>query len=162
VVICASDATIAPVEVELRPATEADRERLRTIHHAAYHDLVERIFGPWQEDRQDRYFDAAWQRTPHDCVFVDGELAGFCSTRRADDEIEVDELVIAPQFQGRGVGSTLLRKVLDEALAKRVPVKLRTAHQNRADRLYERLGFVEVGTTETHRLYEWSPAHKSE
>jgi len=145
------------MNLETRAPLEVDREALRTIHHAAYRDLSERAFGAWQEERQDQYFDDACRRSPPMCIFADGELAGFVSVQRLPQEHIVDELVIDPRLQGRGIGSSMLTRLMAEATERRVTVRLRTHHQNRAAALYERLGFVQTGSTETHRLYEWSP-----
>jgi len=77
-----------------------------------------------------------------------------CLEDRATD-VQVREIVVLPEFQGRGVGSALLGRVLDRARARQVPVRLRTRITNRAARLYRRLGFRETGRTETHLLLEW-------
>lgn len=43
-----------------RPATEADREWARQLHHRVVRDVVERQFGSWDEDQQDRFFANDW------------------------------------------------------------------------------------------------------
>ena len=155
-----ADALLRSPQLIRRHATEDDRDALRKIHHAAYHDLIVRIFDPWQEARQDRHFDAAWDRASHDSLYVDGSLVGYCSVEDGDGVVHVHELVIDPAFQGRGIGSALLKEVMAAASDRQLPVHLQTHHNNRAAELYRRLGFVETGHTETNRLFEWTPAGK--
>ncbi|MCH8057202.1 MAG: hypothetical protein IIB78_04955, partial [Proteobacteria bacterium] len=45
---------------EIRRARESDREFARQTHHAAYREVVERQFGPWDEVLQNSFFEADW------------------------------------------------------------------------------------------------------
>jgi hypothetical protein len=45
--------------------------------------------------------------------------------------------------------------VIENAGVRQVPVRLGTFRVNRAVNLYRRLGFREVGKTDTHILMEW-------
>jgi predicted GNAT family acetyltransferase len=50
-------------------------------------------------------------------VFADGELAGFVTYRRAPGRIAFRHTEVDDAFEGRGVGSTLVSAVLDDARA---------------------------------------------
>ncbi len=139
-----------------RPATEVDYDFARRVHHEAYHDVVLRQFGRWVEDEQDRYFAASWTKHPHEIVLRDGEPCGFVAIYDRDEAVVFSELVILPAFQGRGIGTALLREQIERARERGVPVSLSVLHENhRAAALYRRLGFHETGKTETHYLMEW-------
>lgn len=43
-----------------RPATDADTEFARGVHHLAYRNVVERQFGEWDVVRQDQFFANDW------------------------------------------------------------------------------------------------------
>jgi ribosomal protein S18 acetylase RimI-like enzyme len=147
-------ATGAAMPVTRRPALETDADFARRVHHRAYREVVERQYGPWDEARQDRFFASSWREGGFEIVLCDGAPCGYlCVEERADD-LHVREIVLLPEFQGRGIGSTLLREVIDRAAERGVPVRLGTHHQNRAQHLYRRLGFREIGRTETHLLFE--------
>jgi ribosomal protein S18 acetylase RimI-like enzyme len=89
-------------------------------------------------------------------VLDDGAPCGYLALEDHPAFIAVREIVIAPAFQGRGIGSFLLRQVLDQARERHVAVRVGTLLVNRAAALYRRLGFRETGRTPTHILFEWT------
>ena len=138
-----------------RPARASDTAFARDVHHQAYRDAVERQFGPWVEEAQDRFFAADWEPAAVEIVACDGTPCGYLRVEDRAGDIHVREIVLRPDFQGRGIGSALLRAVIERARARGVPVRLGTFHQNRALDLYRRLGFRETGRTASHVLLEW-------
>jgi len=144
--------------VTKRQASEADREFVRAVHHRAYRDIIERQYGPWHEDEQDRFFDAAWDAAAHDIILCDSIPCGYCRIEFSADHILVRELVIDVSFQGRGIGSRIMERVISDAGVRRIPIRLQTQILNRAAELYRRLGFQEYDRTNTHILMEWRPA----
>ena len=128
------------------------------MHHQAYREVIERQFGAWDEAVQDRFFREGWDAAPHEIVECDGVPVGYISVEDRSDLVHVRELVLLPEFQNRGIGTALLRQVMTHAQERGVPVQLRTQQANRAAALYRRVGFREIGRTETHILFEWRPA----
>jgi ribosomal protein S18 acetylase RimI-like enzyme len=73
------------------------------------------------------------------------------------DAVEIGEIQISPSYQGRGIGTALLRDVVGSAHAKGKKASLSTGLKNhRAFKLYKRLGFRHVGKTDTHDLMEFA------
>jgi ribosomal protein S18 acetylase RimI-like enzyme len=71
---------------------------------------------------------------------VDGRvIGGLCVVDEAD-AVWLHQILLASQ--GSGLGTTLIREVLDDAHARGRSVRLRMIPGNPAQRLYERLGFV--------------------
>ncbi len=141
--------------VTKRPTRASDTDFARTIHHQAYREVVERQFGLWDEQAQDRFFDADWQSGAFEMLFCDDIPCGYACIEYREEDVFVRELVLLPEFQGRGIGSEILRGAMNRARQAGVPVRLGTCHMNRAADLYRRLGFRETGRTETHLLMEW-------
>jgi ribosomal protein S18 acetylase RimI-like enzyme len=76
----------------------------------------------------------------------------------SEDEIYLAEIQVAPAWQGRGIGSSVVRSLMDRAAASERPLTLRVLHVNdRARKLYERLGFHQFKTIETHAYLRWTP-----
>ena len=140
-----------------RPATPADFEFGRDVHRRAYRDVVVRQFGRWDQAAQDGFFLDAWRGGPVEVLLCDGVLCGYLSVEEGPGWVAVREIVLLPEFQGRGIGTRLLGEVIERARGRGVPVRLRALHENRALRLYRRLGFCDVGRTGTHTCLEWRP-----
>jgi ribosomal protein S18 acetylase RimI-like enzyme len=68
----------------------------------------------------------------------------------------VNELVVLPAFQNRGIGSFLLLRELERARTIGLPVRLHTHRRNRALRFYERHGFVVTARREDYIDLEWA------
>ncbi|MGH9194552.1 MAG: GNAT family N-acetyltransferase [Acidimicrobiia bacterium] len=146
------------MEVTRRAAEDSDTDFARETHHRAYRDVVTRQFGAWNEDAQDAYFGGDWlSGPPFEIALADGRRCGYLSVEKRSDEIHVRELVLHPDFQNQGIGTALLRQEMERAQAAGLPVRLQTQLKNEAIRLYRRLGFNEVGRTETHFQLEWLP-----
>ena len=139
-----------------RQANESDREFVRTVHHRAYRDVIERQYGLWDQAVQDRYFETVWSAAGDEIILNDEVPCGYCCVEHHADQIFIRELVIDPDHQRMGIGTHLLRGILGESKARRVPVRLRTQVVNRAAELYRRLGFRETGRNATHILMEWA------
>jgi predicted GNAT family acetyltransferase len=58
-------------------------------------------------------------------VSVNGELAGFSHYTRRDDRIVFSHTEVAPELEGRGIGSRLARYALDDAREQGLPVEAR-------------------------------------
>ncbi len=144
------------MNITRRPATEADTELARRIHHSALRDVVERQFGTWDEAAQDRYFEGDWRDAHFEIVLADGIPCGYVSIEDRASDVHLREVVIDPEFQGHGIGTAIVRDVIDRARARCVPARLGALHQNRAITLYRRLGFTDAGRTDTHVLLEWN------
>jgi ribosomal protein S18 acetylase RimI-like enzyme len=144
------------MEVRLRPATDDDKEFARRIHHDAFRAVVLRQFGRFG-DEQDGFFDVDWDSGELKHILeIDGEDAGYVHIVDDADAVKVKQIVIGPKHQGRGAGTYVMRDAIELARSEGKPVWLGVLHQNHAARrLYERLGFRETGTTDTHVLMEW-------
>lgn len=138
-------------ELKLRPAVEADRAFARSLHHACYRPWVEPIWG-WDEDRQDRLFAERWESAGTSIVELGRAAIGSLRTTEGDDHLLIDDIEIHPDRQGRGLGTRILRTVLDDADSRSRPVRLQVLKGNPARRLYERLGFTVTGETDSHLL----------
>jgi len=150
------------MDVTTRSATEADLNFARQTHHAAYRDVVIRQWGQWDEEMQDRFFDKDWGDAHFDVILADGTACGYLSVEDRVDAVHVVELVLCPEYQGRGIGTIVLRSVIARAVKRVRHVRIRTCLENhRAQSFYRRLGFREIGRDETHVLMERGDSSRS-
>ena len=144
------------MRLSTRPATTSDVDFARETHHGAYRDVVIAQFGPWDDADQDRRFDGDWHGAKFDIILHDDTPCGYAAVEYRTDDVHVFQLVIHPRWQNQGIGTAFLKQVMDSAAQKGLPVRLGTFHRNRALKLYQRLGFREIGRTDIHILLEWS------
>ncbi|PYQ49201.1 MAG: hypothetical protein DMF78_18990 [Acidobacteria bacterium] len=138
------------VRFELRPATAADRDRLYALHRAAMRDVVDRTWG-WDEPWQHAHFNARFDPAAFSLIVAGGrEVGALCVQERAG-ELYVAAVEVAPEEQGRGLGTAVLRDVIARAATIGAAVTLQVLKANvRAQRLYERLGFYATGEVDVH------------
>jgi ribosomal protein S18 acetylase RimI-like enzyme len=114
--------------------------------------LVEQIWG-WDEAAQRDLFRARFEGAARQIIVVDGRDVGVLEVERRPNALEIETLQIAPEAQGQGIGEAVLRDLIAEAHAHGQPATLQVFQINtRARALYERLGFIEYGRSETHIL----------
>jgi ribosomal protein S18 acetylase RimI-like enzyme len=141
----------------LRPATARDRAFLLDLNRAAFRPSVELVWG-WDEDEQVAYFDQRFDPARRQIVHVAGEDVGEVAVEERETEIHLARIALVPAWQGQGVGTAIVRSVLDRAAASGKAVVLEVLHENpRAAALYERLGFERTGETVSHVLMRAEP-----
>ena len=138
--------------LNIRKAHESDSEFVFTIKKAAFQEYVEQVWG----------WDDSYQRDLHNRRFTSQDLhiiqfcgtdVGFLATSRSSDTLKVNQLYILPEYQGRGIGSACMARVLNDATLRQMPVVLQVLKVNiRGTAFYQRLGFTIVGETTTHFL----------
>ena len=131
----------------LRPATQDDKKFCRELHWRTMRAYVEATWG-WDDVDQQARFEAAFDPARTEIIEVRGEAIGMLVVDRGSDPLRIVSIEIAPGHQRRGIGSTLIDRIVDEADGR--PVSLQVLKANPAKALYERLGFTVVAETPTH------------
>lgn len=132
-------------------ACPEDEPWLDGLRRRAYADLFTATWGGWDEERHRRHFSASIDDGHISIIKVDGVRVGMLQLLEDEDAVEVREIQIDPDHQGRGIGRAVLLDVISDATAGGRDVRLSVGLKNeRARRLYEGLGFVSVGKSESH------------
>ena len=146
---------MAKVEYSLIPFVPANYEFVYNVKKTVYKKYVEENFGEWNDDDQYKFMDE-FVLSSADHIFIivsNGEKIGFVNGKNLDDgSYEQGNLCILPNWQGKGIGTEILQKVISEHSNQ--TIKLRVFKQNPAKNLYEKLGFEVVGETKSHFLME--------
>lgn len=147
-----------PTAYQTRPAKKEDAEFLWSLHQQAMRAHVEATWGKWDDAQQRKFFDRGFVPKETQIILVDGREAGRLDVTRGRMEYFLGIIELLPEFQGRGLGSAVMRGLQEEARAKRMPIRLQVIKANtQALRLYERLEFKLAGETATHHLMLWAP-----
>jgi ribosomal protein S18 acetylase RimI-like enzyme len=150
---------LGDVEMMLRLLGPDDWETWRDLRLAALATSPE-AFGSKLADEQE-YDEAAWRDMMTSGVRVVAEapepagLVGGTPHDGRPDILVLWSVWVRPSHQGQGIGEALVREVLTWAAEQGVRrVKLHVFdHNDRARRLYQRLGFVEVPGHPAHMQY---------
>ncbi|HSB69250.1 MAG TPA: GNAT family N-acetyltransferase [Candidatus Methylomirabilis sp.] len=138
------------MDLQLRPATIADHPFLQRLNREAYEELVTRQYGAWDDEFQRARFGKKLQSARFRIVLLDDQPVGAVASTEHDDHIFLNELLILPEFQNRGIGSRVLVGELRHADLLGKPMRLHTLQMNRAQELYRRHGFIETGRDELY------------
>jgi ribosomal protein S18 acetylase RimI-like enzyme len=144
-------------DLRVRPALSSDREFLFEVRRATLRAYVEQTSG-WDDAEQRVTADREFAELPFAVVEESGRAVGYVCVIHQRECDFIDEIVLLPEAQGRGIGTQLLRDILLAAQQRGVPVQLSVFVNNPAQALYARLGFEVVRVEEPRMLMQWTPA----
>lgn len=122
----------------------------------------------WSDAEKDRFlrgqFEAQTQgyattnlMAIHRIIQLDKVDIGRMIVDRQDDCLRLIDLSLLPEYRGRGLGTDLLRSLMNEAHGGKVPMRLFALKQGRALNLYLRHGFRPIGEVQHRYELEWMP-----
>ncbi len=142
--------------VRLIPGDETYREFSYQVKKAAEGEYIALMFD-WDEDVQRGFHAKAWQEQKPDIIAYDGKPIGTIATTESEDCIEIGQFFILPEYQNKGIGTYLLKNILEKADQLGMNVTLRFLRNNQVKSLYVRNGFRIVDTSETMHYMERKP-----
>lgn len=151
--------------VVLRSVTAEDDEFLLAVYASSREEELAQVvwaegqkeaFVRWQFEMQRREYDARFPNARYEVILVDGRPAGRIWVGSDDEQIHLLDIAVLPEFQNRGVGTLLLRRLMDEASrANKLLRHMVFLLNNDAHRFYERLGFVVIEDLGAYKHMEW-------
>jgi ribosomal protein S18 acetylase RimI-like enzyme len=149
----------------LRPVRESDQAHLYRVYASTREEELAVV--DWDDGERDAFLrqqfaaqDAQYRTYPHaslDIIEVDDQPAGRLYVARWAEEIRIIDIALLPAYRNRGIGTALLRELLDEAAASGRRLTVHVEKFNPARALYERLGFGEVADLGVYLLMEATP-----
>ena len=154
-------------KISLRPVTDADNPVLLEIYASTR--AQELAMMPWSAEQKQAFvkmqFEAQTQhyktehpQAQHDVVCLAEAPVGRLYLDRQAEKLHILDITVLPQHRNAGIGSFVLRQVLDEASSTGKPVTIYVETFNPSLRLFERLGFQRHQETGLHFLMKWSAA----
>lgn len=125
----------------LRSAVTADIEMIAELRATVMRGDLERL-GRYDEHRVRQRLRDSFSPQHTSVIVIDGAPAGCVTVRPAEGREWLEHFYVAPHHQGRGLGSAVLRTVLERTDARGMTVGLNVLQGSAARRLYERHGFV--------------------
>lgn len=141
--------------ISLRPETEEDDPFLVALYATTRQSELDQV-PDWAEEQKQAFvamqFNAQRQHYRHvladvafDVITRHGEPIGRLYTREGETMLHIVDILLDPAERGAGLGAAMLRGLADNALAAGKVLSIFVESYNPARRLYDRLGFVQVG-----------------
>ena len=152
--------------IGLRPAVAADEPLLYRIYTSGREEVLQLV--AWDADQKTAFLEMQFgaqsssyrQRFPdsgYEVITVNDEPVGRLLVHRDVDEIRVVDIGLLSKHRNQGIGAAIIEAVQDEATEAGKPVRLHVEVSNRAQRLYQRLGFLPIGASGVHVEMEFVP-----
>lgn len=126
--------------IKVRRGKPEDYQFLYQLHQATMKEHISKTWG-WDEAWQKEYFHEHF--IPEDCqvILLNNEEIGVLVTRETEGSVFIREIQVSTAFQNRGIGTYILKRLIDESRLKNKTVALQALKINPACHLYKRLGF---------------------
>lgn len=137
--------------ITLKKYSEKYFDFVYEVKKNAYKKYVEECWGIWDESVQKEYFKKFIDTYKNNSYIIEfeGKDIGFYNDEILEDgSYEIGNICIIPEFQGKGIGSQILKQKIEENCDK--DIKIQFFKQNSVGKLYERLGFVSHSETKYH------------
>ncbi len=139
------------MKVELRAAHNDDVAFARNLYFETMHEIIERLFG-WDQNREEQNFARFFRLDEVSIITADGKDVGWIQTQIFEKVINLGSFYIAPWMQRRGIGTEVLRMLLERAAQESKTVTLAVAKINPAREFYEKRGF-RTTHEDAHKFY---------
>lgn len=150
-----SSNNVDPCQYNMRPYIDNEyhnyKEFVYQVKKKAYKGYVEQNWGLWDESVQRDLFDRFISNPYMDAFIVqlNGVDIGFFNGEVLEDgSYEIGNICIMPEYQGRGIGTAVLKDILERH--KDQDIHIQYFRQNPVGELYKRLGFTFDEETEFH------------
>lgn len=139
--------------VTFRPAGPDDEEFLYQLYCTTRRKEIEAMgLDPAQQEMflrmqfvaQNMAYQAEFPDPVHNIILFEGRPAGRVMTMRMEEVDRYIDLAILPEYQSLGIGTQIIKDLLDESARAGLPARLHVLKTSRAAYLYERLGFSTV------------------
>ncbi|HEY2873926.1 MAG TPA: GNAT family N-acetyltransferase [Reyranella sp.] len=112
------------------------------------------LVGRYKPERARRIFREHFDEPGLRLILTGHEVAGCVGFRIGAEEIKLDSFYLQQRHHNTGLGTTILKVLLAEADALRLPIRLEVLTGSKADRFYLRHGFVKVAEDAIEGEYE--------
>jgi ribosomal protein S18 acetylase RimI-like enzyme len=156
--------------VTLRPEGPEDEAFLFEVYRSTREDEME-AWG-WDSAQQNAFLRMQFKAQQYSYETDDGQAEsriilledktiGRLFVSRTDDAIQLTDIALLTEYRSKGIGTALIKTLIEEARRAGRTVRLHVLKNNRAARLYERLGFRTTGESGIHYQMEWTPGESA-
>ncbi len=162
----ATDQSPTTSSITCRPVGPDDHAFLLEVYGSTRADEMALV--PWNVDQQQAFvkmqfagqlehYQNTFPTASHEIILLSGRPVGRLYVARLEKEIRIVDITLMPGDRNAGIGSFLLRGLLEEAGSVGKVVRIYIEEFNPSLRLFERSNFKPVEQHGIHVLLEWSP-----
>ncbi|HLJ50891.1 MAG TPA: GNAT family N-acetyltransferase [Bryobacteraceae bacterium] len=141
----------APREITIRPAAADDLDFLIESYASTRREEMQ-SWG-WPSQQQEQFlrmqfnarrggYAATYPLASEGIVLAAGNPVGSIIINRNESEIRLVDISILTEYRAQGIGTFLISRLIQESVESKHALRLSVFHNNRAIRLYFRLGFA--------------------
>jgi GNAT superfamily N-acetyltransferase len=150
--------------ISLRDVTADDDEFLVCVYASTRQDELAMTgwsaaqcdaFIRMQFNAQQLHYRTHYPDGVHRIILLDTEAVGRVYWANRKDEMHFIDILLLPEYRNRGIGTPILKRLLEQAAAEGKPARIYVESFNPSLRLFERLGFACVKADGYLLLLEW-------
>lgn len=150
----------------LRPACPGDEgflyelycgTRIEEISAWGWNAAQQEAFLRLQFNAQRQHYDLTYEGADHNLILLGDKPIGRILVFESEREYVLVDIALLRERRCGGIGTSVIQALLGRAKQTGRAVHLHVERNNRARRLYERLGFEIVGDTGVYFKMEWQP-----
>ena len=157
----------APTNITLRPVATEDNDFLVEVYGSTRAEELALV--PWTIEQQQAFVRAQfaaqqdhyakkYPTASHDIIVCDNRPVGRLYVARLDQEVRIIDITLLPRERNAGIGSHLIKQLLDEANRGGKMTRIYVEEFNPSLRLFERLGFFPAEQQGIHLLMQCNPS----
>lgn len=152
------------MNLSLKPCTKSDEgflyelycnSRAEEMAAWGWGEAQQKAFLQLQFKARQGSYQAQFPDAQDSMVTFDDKAIGRMLVVRNEEEFRLVDIVIHTGYQGKGIGSRLIKDFIDEARQTKKPVRLHVEMLNPAKLLYEKLGFKVIEERGGHYFMEY-------
>lgn len=154
--------------LNLRLAKREDRNFLSRLYASTRAEELQATGWPQQQvdeflnmqfEAQSTFYKQQFPDALYQIVQYRGKDVGRLYLDFRGDEIRIVDIALLPDYRGKGLGSKLMSRIINDAHTQQLAVRIHVEKNNPALNLYQRLGFEEIGDKGVYWLME-KPAQR--
>lgn len=164
-----SSQSAAPSNIALRPVSSDDYDFLVEVYGSTRAEELALV--PWTTEQQQAFvrsqfaaqqdhYAKKYPTASHDIIMSDDRPVGRLYVARLDQEIRIIDITLLPARRNAGIGSYLIKQLLDEAHRSGKITRIYVEDFNPSLRLFQRLGFTPSEQHGIHLLLQCNPSQQ--
>lgn len=111
------------MHITLRSISEADFKFIYEVTRVTMQTYVEQTWGSWVDFEQRTIIYDSINLSTHQIIQLDGQDVGCLAVEIHPSYMQLTKLYVLPNFQRRGIGTVLIRQLMNEAKTHKIPLR---------------------------------------